>query len=180
MSTDPRISSFLQEIEKVKAHLLSEYVKLQTGRPNTALVDHIHVDAYGSKQELRTVAGVTIDGRSIVIQAWDRSILGAIEKALQQANIGVNPVNDGVVIRINLPPLTEERRIQLTKVVHQLAEEAKISVRKHRQTSLDSIKAEKDEDVRRTLEQNLQKAVDDANGTIAEMAKKKEQEVMTV
>jgi ribosome recycling factor len=104
----------------------------------------------------------------------------AVEKALQQANLGSSPVNDGVVIRINLPPMTQERRIQLKKVVSQLEEEARISVRKYRQEAHDAMKPEKDEDVRATLLEDLQKAVDDANGKIADSAKKKEEEVMKV
>ncbi len=180
MSSDPRIASFTQEVEKALTHLKNEYSKMQTGRPNSALIDHVMVEAYGSKQELRTVAGVSIDGRSVVVQAWDRSLLANIEKGLQMANLGVNPVNDGVAIRINFPAMTEERRKQVGKMVHQMAEEAKISVRKHRQTSLDAIKQEKDEDVKRTLETQLQKAVDDANAKITDAAKKKEEEIMKV
>lgn len=180
MSSDSRIASFLQEIDKALAHLKTEYSKLQTGRPNTALIDHVMVEAYGAKQELRTVAGVSIDGRSVVIQAWDRSLLASIEKALVVANVGANPVNDGVVIRINFPSLTEERRKQMSKLVHQMAEDTKISVRKHRQVTLDAIKLEKDEDVKRTLETDLQKAVDESNGKITDLAKKKEEEVMKV
>ncbi len=178
---DPRLAAFQSDMEKVLQHLKGEFSKLQTGRANAALVEHIEVEAYGSKQQLRAVAGIMVsDARTIVIQPWDRSILGTIEKVLSQADIGSSPVNDGVVIRINLPPMTEERRLHLKKVVATLSEEAKISVRKHRQEALDSIKQEKDEDVRDTLEKNLQKEVDEANVKIAEMGKKKEEELMKV
>ena len=178
---DPRIAPFHADVERILGHLRTEYSKLQTGRANAALVEHIKVEAYGQMSEMRAVAGVSIsDSRTIVIQPWDRSIIQNIEKALQQSNLGINPMNDGVVIRLSLPPMTEERRLQLTKIVHQLAEDAKIGVRKARQEAHDRIKPEKDEDVRETLMEELQKGVDDANGKIVETAKKKEEEVMKV
>jgi ribosome recycling factor len=178
---DPRIAGFKANCEKVLAHLQGEYAKLQTGRANAALVEHIQVDAYGQRQELRAVAGISVsDARTILIQPWDRSIMQAVEKALQAADLGANPVNDGVAIRMNFPQMTEERRTQLTKVVHQQAEEARIAVRKSRQETHDVIKAEKDEDVKETLMEELQKAVDAANASIADMAKRKEEDVMKV
>lgn len=179
--TDPRIVAFNADAEKAIAHLKGNYSKLQTGRAHAGLVDHIIVDAYGQKQELRAVAGVMVpDAKMIVVQPWDRSILGAIEKALQQSNLGASPVNDGVVLRMTLPSMTQERRTQLTKIVHTEAEEARIAIRKLRQTAHDIIKAEKDEDVRETLLEELQKAVDAANGSIGELAKKKEEDMMTI
>ena len=178
---DPHIASFLREVDKVLQFLRNEFSKLQTGRANAALVEHVEVEAYGQRQPLRSVAGISVaDARSIVIQAWDRTILADIEKALQKANLGTSPVNDGTVIRINLPQMNQERRVDLTKVVHKLAEEARISVRKHRQTIHDQIKTEKDEDVKETLMKELQKSVDDANVKIGEVAKKKEEEIMTI
>lgn len=177
---DPRIASFAAEGDKVLAHLRNEYSKLQTGRANAALVEHLMIDAYGQKQDLRSVAGISIDQRSIVIQPWDRTILGAVEKALQVADLGGSPINDGVAVRLTLPPMTEERRKHLQKVVHQLAEESRVSLRKHRQTFHDAIKQEKDEDVKETLLEQLQKSIDDFNGKIGDLAKKKEEEVMKV
>lgn len=146
------------------------------------LVDHLEVEAYGHRQQLKTLAGVTVqDARSLVIQPWDHSILTNIEKALQLANLGTAPVNDGHVLRINLPQMTEDRRKELTKVVQRLAEEAKITIRQNRQAILDKIKTEeKDEDVRYTQQDELQKLVDKANQAIEEARKQKEQEVMTV
>ena len=177
---DPRIQSFHTDADKVLAHLKTEYSKLQTGRANAALVEHLMIDAYGQKQDLRSLAGISVDQRSIVISPWDRSILAAIEKSIQLANLGGSPVNDGVTIRITLPSMTEERRKSLQKVVHQLAEEARVSLRKHRQVSHDAIKPEKDEDVKETLNEELQKGVDEYNAKIGDMAKKKEEEVMKV
>ncbi|MBI3331925.1 ribosome recycling factor [Candidatus Peregrinibacteria bacterium] len=179
--SDPRIVQFHAAAEKVLTFLHAEYSKLQTGRANASLIEHIEVDAYGQKQPLKTIAGINVtDARSIAIQPWDRSIIANVEKALQVADLGINPVNDGVLVRMNFPPMTQERREQIVKVVHKLAEEAKISLRKHRQDVHDSIKGEKDEDVKETLVEQLQKEVDAANAKIVDSAKKKEQEVMTV
>ena len=179
--TDARITSFLGNVEKVLTHLKGEYAKLQTGRANAALVENIEVDAYGQKQQLRSVAGITIpEVRTIMVQPWDRSIMQSVEKALQMANLGANPVNNGTAILLNFPTMTQERRVQLAKVVHQLAEEARISLRKHRQEAQDSIKLEKDEDVRETLMEELQKAVDEGNAKFADGAKRKEEEMMKV
>lgn len=177
---DPRIASFRMEADKVVANLKTEFSKLQTGRANPSLVEHIMIDAYGQKQDLRSLCGISVDQRSIVISPWDRSILGAVEKAVSQADLGASPINDGVVIRITLPSMTEERRKHLQKIVNQLAEESRVSLRKHRQVAHDAIKSEKDEDVKETMNQELQKGVDEYNGKIAEMAKKKEEEVMKV
>jgi ribosome recycling factor len=130
---------------------------------------------------IRSVAGISIqDARTIVIQPWDRSTLQPIEKAIQQSDIGINPMNDGMVIRINLPPMTEERREQLVKIVHKLAEEARISVRQARQKAHDSIKQDQSENEREGLQNQLQKEVDKVNAGIEEMREKKEKEIMTV
>ncbi len=178
---DPRIQQFSAAADKVLQHLLGEYAKLQTGRANAALLEHITVEAYGQKMELKAVASISVqDARSLVVQPWDRSVLQDVEKALTQANLGTNPVNDGVVLRLNFPSMTEERRKELVKIVSKLAEESRISIRQHRQESHDAIKGEKDEDVKETLLETLQKAVDDANAKIDETRKKKEEEIMKV
>ncbi|MFH0851847.1 MAG: ribosome recycling factor [Candidatus Peregrinibacteria bacterium] len=178
----PRVAAFSAETDKILRFLQTEFGKLQTGRASAALVDHLEVEAYGHRQPLKTLAGVTVqDARSLVIQPWDRSILADVERALQMANLGTSPVNDGQVLRINLPPMNEERRKELTKVVQKFSEEARITLRQHRQAVLDKIKAEeKDEDARFTQQDEIQKLVDKANLQIEELRKKKEQEVMTV
>lgn len=177
----PSLSAFETGVKKALDHLHGEFSKLQTGRANAALVEGIGVEAYGQRMDLKGVASISVqDARSMVIQPWDKSVLTSIEKAIQIANIGVNPVNDGIVIRLNFPPMTEERRKQLTKVVSQLSEQAKISVRQERQKTNDIIKAIPDENEKDRLLKDLQKAVDEANKKIEDSAKKKEQEVMTV
>jgi ribosome recycling factor len=179
---DVRIETFNAEVEKVLTYLHSEFAKLQTGRANAALVENVVVDAYGQNQPLKAIAGVSVqDAKTIVVQPWDAATLGAVETALTKADLGVSPVNDGSVIRLNLPPMTQERREQLVKIVHQLSEEGRISVRQQRQTAHDDIKDnEKDEDVRYTLLEELEKAVKTANEKIDESKKLKEEEVMTV
>jgi ribosome recycling factor len=180
--SDVRIESFKQEVEKVFTFLHNEYSRLQTGRASAALVESVNVEAYGQSQPLKAVAGVSIqDARTIIVQPWDASVIGNIESALTKADLGVSPVNDGTVVRLNLPPMTEERRTQLTKVVHSLAEDARISIRQARQTAHDGIKdEEKDEDRRYTLLEELEKAVKEANEKIEVSKKEKDEEVMKV
>jgi ribosome recycling factor len=178
---DADIAAFKTETKKIIDFLQAEYSKLQTGRANASIVEHIEVEAYGAKQTLQSVAGISVqDARTIVVQPWDRSIMQDVEKALQKADLGTSPVNDGSVLRINLPPMTEERRSHLAKHVQTLAEEAKISVRHLRHEAMERIKKETDEDVRDTQLERLQKEVDAANSLVEETAKKKNEEVMTV
>lgn len=178
---DSRIAHFQADGNKVLQYLQGELGRLQTGRANAALVEHVDVEAYGQKMQMKAVASISVqDARTIVIQPWDKTVLGAIEKAIQVSNLGVNPVNDGVLIRLSLPMMTEERRKELQKIVHKLAEEARISLRQHRQKAVDAIKQDKDEDVRSTLEGILQKEVDAFNEKIDAARKHKEEEVMKV
>jgi ribosome recycling factor len=180
--SDPRIDAFSRETAKILDFLHAEFSRLQTGRASAALVEHVTVEAYGVGQPLKAVAGVTVqDARSIVIQPWDKANLAAVEAALRKADIGASPVNDGAVIRLSFQSMTEERRKELSKVVNQLAEEARVSLRQQRQKLHDDIKTdEKDEDVRYTLLEHLDKAVKEGNDSIEESRKKKEQEIMTV
>lgn len=179
--TDERIAAFNKEVEKVLHYLHGEFAKLQTGRASAALVEHVEVDAYGQKQPLKSVAGITVeDARTIAVQPWDNSILQDVDTALQKAELGTSPQNDGNVIRLILPPMTEERRQTLAKQVHQLAEEARISVRQQRDQLRDKIKEEKDEDVRYTLLEQLDEAAKTANEKIEESMKQKEDDMMTI
>lgn len=179
--SDPRISSFTADFAKILQHLHGEFGKLQTGRANAALVEHIEAESYGQRMPLKAVASISVqDAKTIVIQPWDKSVLQSIEKAIQIANIGVNPVNDGTLIRLVLPPMTTERREQLKKIVHTLSEEARISVRQARQKALDAIKQDPNETLRKSLENQLQKEVDAANGKIDDARKAKEEEVMKI
>jgi len=174
------------DLTKVFEHLKSEYSRLQVGRASAALVDALMVDAYGSKQPLKAVASISVpDARTVQIQPWDKSQLAAIEKAIQQSDLNLNPVNDGVFVRLTLPPLTEERRKDLSKVVHRLAEESRISVRNVRQKAHDKVKEmeknkELTEDQVKSFQKKLQDKVDATNLEIEKMSKSKENDIMTV
>lgn len=167
-------------------HLRQEYAKIQTGRANAALVENIMVDSYGSKMPLKSLANISIpEAKQIVIQPWDRSQISSIEKAIIEANIGLAPQNDGILIRLNLPPLTEERRKELVKTVHKYAEDARIAVRNARHETLNHYKemqksGDISEDDLKGKEKNIQEKVDEFNKKIEETAKKKEGDVMTV
>jgi len=176
------ISEFKQSADKAIAHLEAEYAKLQAGRASAALVDNIMVDSYGSPAPLKTVANVSIpDAATIQIQPWDKSMLAVIEKAIQEENLGINPVNNGIVIILNIPAPTEERRRDLVKSAKTLAEECRITVRQARGNANDQIKnADLPEDQQRDQESELQEAVHSANKRIDDIFKSKETDIMTV
>ncbi len=174
------------DMKKVMEHLKTEFSHLQIGRASASLVEGVMVEAYGSSQPLKALAHISVpDAKTIQIQPWDKGTLQDIEKGIQQANLGLNPSNDGIVIRINIPPLTEERRRDLTKVVNKLAEDARISIRHARQAVMDKIKAQEkskeiSEDIGKGLEKKLQDRVDTINQEVEMMAKSKEADIMKV
>lgn len=175
-----------REMQEALEHLDAELSSLQIGRANPALVNDISIEAYGTTQPLKTIANVSIpDPQTIQIQPYDKGILSNIEKSLRVSSLNLNPSNDGVVVRINIPPTTEERRKELVKMVGQKAENSRVSIRHARQKAHDIIKKMKDdktisEDELYTYQEALQKKVDDFNKKIEEKAKKKEQEIMTI
>lgn len=186
MSTDQVFTTAGQEFEKALGHLKDGFSRLQVGRANPSLVENIPVEMYGVTQPIKGLASVSVpEPRTLVIQPWDRSALAAIEKAIVGTGIGLNPVNDGIVVRINIPPLTQERRVDLVKTVKKLAEEARIGVRTARHDAHDALKTmEQDkeitEDDLREFVKKLQDKVDASNAKIDELTKLKEQEVMTI
>jgi ribosome recycling factor len=118
-----------------------DFNHIRTGRASTSLVERIQVDYYGTLTPLNQLASISVpESTSIVIQPWDRGVLGAIEKAIQKSDIGITPNVDGTVVRLNIPPLTEERRKELVKLVHKRMEEAKVEIRNHRRDALDAIR----------------------------------------
>lgn len=167
-------------------HLKEEFSKLQVGRASSGLVEDIMVEAYGATQPIKAVASVSIpDARTIQIQPWDRAMLAAIETAIKNSDVDLNPVNNGATIILSVPPLTEERRRDLVKVVGRLAEEAKISVRNIRHDAMAKYKrqeheGEMTEDERKRNEKHLQEKVDKVNEEIAQLAKAKEESIMKV
>jgi ribosome recycling factor len=171
---------------KAVESFMHELSKIRTGRASTALLDTVRVDAYGTPMALNQVANVTTpDAHTIAIQAWDKGLMGSIEKAIQAANLGLNPSNDGIMIRVPMPPLTEERRKEIVKLVKKLGEEAKVSIRNVRRDSMEHLKkAEKaehfSEDERKRGEDDVQKKTDGKVKDIDSLVATKEKEVMAV
>ena len=128
-------------MDKAIQHLEAELIKIRAGKANPAMLEGVMVDYYGTRAPISQVANVnTQDARSLVVQPWEKSMLTPIEKAIQAANLGLNPQNDGVIIRIMVPPLTEERRRELVKKAKSEAEDAKIGLRSARKEAIDEIK----------------------------------------
>ena len=157
---------------------------LRTGRASTALVDGIQVEVYGASMPLNQVATVSVpEPRLISVQVWDRSNISPVEKAIRNANLGINPVTDGQVIRLPIPDLTEERRKELAKLVGQYAEKARIAVRNVRRDGMEHLKQDEkkhdiSEDERKRLEVEVQKLTDDTIKEIDEAAHAKEKEIL--
>ena len=118
-----------------------DFNHIRTGRASTSLVERITVDYYGTPTPLNQLASISVpESTTLVIQPWDRGVLGAVEKAIQKSDVGITPNNDGTVVRLNIPPLTEERRKDLVKPVHKRMEETKVEIRNHRRDAMDAIK----------------------------------------
>lgn len=172
--------------EKVKFQsaidfLIKELGTLRTGRASTSLVDDIKVEAYGSLMPLKSCGNVSIpEARQIMIDPWDKSLIKEIEKAIMISGLGLNPNSDGVVLRINLPEMTEDKRKELSKVVGVKCENCRIEIRKIREELKNSVKDEKDEDLKESILEDLDKITKEFNEKVEELRKKKEEEVMTV
>ncbi len=172
----------LKTIDVVKANFAS----VRAGRANAGVLDRIMVEYYGTPTPLNQVASVSApDPRTLVIQPWDTTLLKTIEKAIQTSDLGINPQNDGRVIRLAFPQLTEERRKELTKQVKKYAEDGKVALRNLRREAMDDIKAAKKnseitEDDQKNLEKELQELTDKRCKDIDELCAKKEQELMAV
>ena len=179
------ISDMQSHMEKAIGHLESELAKIRAGKANPSMLDNIHVDYYGTSTMLSQVANInTPDARTIVIQPWEKGMLQPIEKAIQAANLGFNPQNDGVIIRITVPPLTEERRKDLVKKTRAEGEHAKITVRNLRRDAIEHVKKEVKkglpEDVSKESETKIQHATDSFITKIDKHLELKEKDIMTV
>lgn len=159
---------------------------LRTGRANAAILDRVMVDYYGSETPIKSLATIsTPDSTTITIQPFDRGSMAQIEKAISLSDIGLTPNNDGKVIRLNIPPLTEERRKQMVKMAGKLAEEGRVGIRNIRRDAIDSIrKQEKNheisEDESRGLQDDVQKVTDEFTAKIDELLAIKEKDILTV
>ena len=177
-----------QKMQKTLETLKADLGKVRTGRAHTGLLDHVMVDYYGTPTALNQVANMAVpDPRTITIQPWEPKMLGEIEKAILKSDVGLTPGNDGKVIRLSIPPLTEERRQQIVKHAKKLAEDARIVVRNIRRDINDEIKkkskdkdAHVSEDEIKKLQDDIQKATDNYIKKIDEFLVHKEKEIMTV
>ncbi len=173
-------------MDKSVVSLKQELTKLRTGRAHTSLLDHIKVEYYGSQMPLNQVSNVNVeDARTLTISPWDKGMVNAIEKAIQNSDLGLNPATAGTVIRVPLPPLTEERRKDMTRLVRQEAESARVAVRNVRRDALGDIKEllkEKliGEDDERRSHDEIQKITDQHIAAIDKILAEKESELMEI
>jgi ribosome recycling factor len=172
-------------MEKAITHLENELQKVRAGKASPAMLENVQVDYYGSRVPISQTASVnTQDARTLVIQPWEKSMLTPIEKAIMMANLGLNPQNDGLIIRIMVPPLTEERRKELTKTAKSLGEDAKVSIRGARKDAMEQVKKlQKEgvpEDEAKGAEHKIQSITDDYVGKVEKHITQKEKEIMTV
>lgn len=180
---------FRQAKEKMKKAIEvmeGEFSHLRTGKASVALLDPVKVSAYDTEMPLKQVASITTpDAKTIVVQPWDKNLIALIEKAIMAANLGLTPINDGKMIRINIPPLTEERRKELVKVAHKIAEEGRIAIRNVRRHINEEIKRmEKEhqisEDERYKALDKTQEITDESIKKVEELLGKKEREIMEI
>ena len=174
------------KMQKALGNIKRELVSIRTGKATTSLLDTIKVEAYGATMAINQLASISVpEPRLIIIQPWDKSVFAAIEKAIMTSELGITPSNDGTVIRVPVPQLTEERRKDLVKVVHKLAEEGRIAMRHVRHEANDRIKAQEknheiSEDESFKQLKKIQDLTDEYIGYVSETLKKKEEEIMEI
>lgn len=175
-----------KQMAKAVEAMERDFQGIRTGRASTSLVERIHVDYYGTSTPLNQLAGINVpEPHQIVIQPWDRGVLGAIEKAITKSDLGLTPNVDGTVVRLNLPPLTEERRKELVRVVHKRMEDARVEIRNARRDAADALKKEErdgevgSDESHRQLDL-LQKTTDHHIAEVDQVGAGKEQEVLEV
>ena len=173
-------------MEGALSSLKSDLAGLRTGRASASILDPIMVDAYGQQMPMNQVGTVSVpEPRMISVQVWDKSMVGAVEKAIRESDLGLNPVTDGTNLRIPLPELNEERRKEIVKVAHQYAEQTRVAIRHVRRDGMDTLKkAEKDgdmgQDEARSMSDKVQKATDDMISEVDNIVAAKETEIMQV
>jgi ribosome recycling factor len=186
MIPDELKKTMLEKMEGCQDHLRSELAGIRTGRASLALLDGIKIDYYGTPTPVRQIASLaTPEPRLITIQPWEPNLIVEIERAIQTSDLGVTPTNDGKIIRLALPPLSEERRKELVKIAKKLGEEAKVAIRNVRRDTNEGLKKlHKDtkitEDVLRKAQDEVQKLTDQGIERIDAMIKKKESEILEV
>jgi len=183
MTIPDHIKQAKQLMDKAVEAVKREFSTVRTGKATTALLDLVRVDAYGNEMPLNQVASVsTPEPKLLTVQPWDKSLLKAIEKAILASDLGLTPSNDGNLIRIPVPALTEERRKELVKVVHKLAEEGRVSIRHARSEAINKIKKTEhvSDDEKKHGEKDAQKLHDERMKAVEEVVKAKEAEIMEV
>ena len=184
MSTD--YTEFESKMKKTASVLTEQYDSVRAGKANPAVLDRITVDYYGSPTPIQQIASIsTPDARSLLIQPWDGSLLKMVEKAIQVSDLGINPQNDGRVIRLVFPQLTEERRKDLTRQVKKYAEDGKVAIRNVRREAMDAFKkqlksGDLTEDDQKKAEKDMQNLTDKYCAKIDEMCAKKDKELMEI
>jgi len=170
-------------MDKTVQSLKADLVKVRTGRASTALLDSVQLDYYGSRVPLSQVANLTTpDAKTIQIIPWEVSTLGGIEKAILAANLGLTPQNDGKLVRISVPPMTQERRKEMVKLVKKMGEESKIAIRNHRREMNEVLKKQKnlsEDDVKKALDQ-VQKKTDEKIAEVDVVIASKEKDILSV
>lgn len=172
-----------ERMKKAVASLKDEFAGIRTGRASPSLLDKLRVDYYGQKSPISQVATVSVpEARLIVVQPWDRALISEIEKAIQKSELGLNPSNDGKVIRIAIPPLTEQRRKELVKTAKASAESSRVAVRNIRRDGLEDVKKKSDlpADALKKAEDELQKLTDSYIAQVNKALEEKEKEILEV
>ena len=175
-----------EKMNKTSSVMKQEYTSLRAGRANPQALDRIMVDYYGSPTPINQVGNISVpEPRMLIIALWDTKMIPAVEKAIQKSDLGINPANDGKVIRLIFPELTQERRKELAKVIRKKAEESKVAVRSIRRDAMEDIKKQKKdnlltEDDQKKLEEKVQKLTDEKVKEIDTIAQAKEKEIMSV
>ncbi len=173
-----------QKLAEVFTFLEKELASMRAGRANIAMLDNIRVEAYGQKMPINQLANVSVvDASLITVKPWDKSTVDSVRKAINESDLGINAVADGDLIRLPIPPMTEERRVEYVKLMKAKLEEAKIAIRQVRKEVMDSIEADKKnigEDELERQEKDLQKHIDEANKKIEDLGAQKEKELLEV
>ena len=184
MTTREILHNSEEKMKKAVDSVIREFSEVRTGRAHPGLVEGLHIDYYGTPTLVKQLASISVpDAHLIVIQPWDVTAIAEIEKAIMKSNLGINPSNDGKVIRLSVPPLSKERRLEMVKVVHQMTEEGRVSLRTIRREAKEALeKLEKDkvipeDDKFRGIDE-LQKSVDKYIAKVDELLKNKEKEIL--
>lgn len=184
--TDPRLEDYKRRMDGALEALRKELTGLRTGRASASLLDPVQVSAYGSSMPLNQVGTVSVpESRMISVQVWDKGMVSAVEKAIRDAGLGLNPASDGTTVRVPLPELSQERRQELTKVAHKYAEQGRVAVRNVRRDGMDFLKKqEKDhkitEDEHKKLADLMQKLTDEHVKKVDDVLATKEKEILQV